>query len=817
MKGNKFQHLELEEVASQTKIITQFISELNSPAINKLLAAQVLFNQVFELLSFNFDSFIACLQLTSLQKKQFISYLLYALYYYEIPLAALKNIGDVSQVEHFLLALAAESIEPKKIQEIIKKLPLPNQLHLINYCSLYVREGTRTLLHHFSMIYKHDSVWNDFLKHLQTKYYSPSYLNQLLLESRSDHPPTLRSLIDKLEIHAEEQVVEIRSLIPPLIHSIIQSPLAIFETLKKNGLGNDTVLKNLTIAHKDLESLLGKYRLEIYTLEEMKAFFRDFGLKDHILNTPEINNPTSKAPLSKLLKRLFELFLNPSMIPEANTSPLILFVLSLCRELYTFHREPHLYNLGLDSMVFVLSTRGKRLKESPWLYSILMGLGSINEYLQRKNATESSLNPIIIFDQATPTEFKKNSQSIRGLSKEYKRPIWHLSNTETLKLAELLGIVQWIRTSSSTEFGYGGSRNCALLLAPVLAEAFRQGMHSLAEILHSSPEKLKIIYNTAVLGKQGHDLFIHLGEDDVAIPVGNIFSDVHCAAISKQMYFSRHAKCCGRSTHEIYPHLDLNTILEMPLQCFYSWKNSPFEGGMKAMLTKPKFCLPISLGNEELHVILPHIGLDHFQQANEHLAGTRFPHKNIPLSPWDGLLEVLCVQLPYRFHIAMSSVLTDSNNNYGRNIFPWNDADVRKNKLFHSLEELWNYASSADAVKELKKRFWNNFEAAFQEEDNQIPFRQTIDRLINVDLAVAAPLELIEFYKSMQEEAQFFVAFAIELLAQRKLKNPNFVQSAKTEIEERCKIKISETNLAKGLLELVHAIEKFGNKLLILE
>ncbi len=800
MEHNHFKNIDLKAIESHDKVIDIFVQAFKESNNNKQACADLLLQQLFWLLSFDFKLFLESLHLTPTETIRYISYLLYAIYYREIPLAALAAFGNTEHIEYFLLCMTAESLKQKKMKSILQRLPLNKQLRLGSYCALYVREGTWMIFNLLAHLRHQDLSWNLLFKHLRNKYYDAAYLNSFLSSFNLQSTPTLKSIVEALEKHADSQIVEIVKLLPKLI---------------------DTMILFIKNERKILiEKLFCKFSLQNYSFDELKDFFLIFGLKGHVLNDSTINNPTGSASLVNLLQALLNLFQMTPQVMTPDKQQQILFILDLCRHLYAFHREsPQPYAKGLKHLVFALPTRGIDLPEQPWLTSVLEGLKAIETYLKKRNPSKSTIQmpPIVIFDQSLAKEFKKNDKYIKAAAQEYGIGILHFSKLETFKLAQKLGIKSWIRTSRSSYFGYGGARNCAFLLAPVIAAAYRKGKCTVQEILMLQTKELSALYNKAVLGKQGQDFSIHMGEDDVAIPPSNLFSDVLFSATWQKLYFTRSMECSGRTTQSVYPFLDLKSILEAPSTCFFTSTNTLFRGAMKGMLSKPRFCLPIPIGNEELHVIPSHESFFHFHQANIHLAGTRFPNNEIPQSPLDGILTVLKEQLPYRFHITLSAILTDSQNQFSRRIYPWNDLVVRAFGKIQTLNDLWNFASSFDVIQELKQRFWGNVEALFDDKNSEIILRKCLKALIEVNLSVEAPAELKQFYETMQEEAYFFEEFARALLFHRASGSLHFIQLAKVDVESQFKKKVITSVLTKGFLALIEAIENFGQVPLILK
>jgi hypothetical protein len=424
---------------------------------------------------------------------------------------------------------------------------------------------------------------------------------------------------------------------------------------------------------------------------------------------------------------------------------------------------------GFHHLVYVLATRGDHMHESPWLKTLLEGLSLFT------NDLKISLKdcPIVIFDQATPKTLRENRIWISQLRKEYGAKIVHLSSRQTLNLAKKHQVEQWIQTKPGRTFGYGGSRNAAFFLAPLFSK---------------NPE-------SAIL---------HLGEDDVALPLDQVFSDALFAYQHRDSYFCRPAPCIGRRTQEVNPLIDLESLLKDPSRLYSSthWNSNPTLGGMKGMLTKPRFCLPLPFGNEESHALPEHVLIDESMQPIYHLAGTRFPKKLFPISPLDGALEYLKHYLPYSFQVAMSANLLNPSNNQGRCVFPWNDAAQRKN--IHSQQELLAFASLPQTRQELQKRFWKNLQHVFQDPDNL--FHQCVKNLANYDPSLQASLELKSYFAKQQGEAQLILALG------KVLKSDSDCEQELKTIEKQLGFKANKFGLVRDFIHLIQCIQSFPVK-----
>lgn len=424
---------------------------------------------------------------------------------------------------------------------------------------------------------------------------------------------------------------------------------------------------------------------------------------------------------------------------------------------------------GFNRLVYVLATRGDRLPQSPWIKTLLEALVHFKS-IAKIPLKECS---IVIFDQAPSKKLSQNRQWIAKIAQKYGVHFVHLSSRQTVNLAKKQQVDKWIQTKSGSTFGYGGSRNAAFFLAPLFSR---------------TPE-------SAIL---------HLGEDDVALPLDQVVNDALFAFQHGDEYFSRSVPCIGRSTHQVNPLIDLKSLLSDPSRLYSStfWSSTPFAGGMKGMLTKPRFCLPLPFGNEESHALPAKVFKDTSQDPLYHLAGTRFPKKLFPVSPLDGALEYLKHYLPYSFQIAMSVNLLNPSNNQGRSVFPWNDEANRSR--FQSQKELLAFATLPQTQQELRKRFWNNFQHVFQDPENLL--HQCLQHLADYDPSLEAPVELKRYFAKQRGEAQLILALG------KVLHKESDCEKELNKLEKQLGIEAKKTGLVRDFLQLIQCIQmKIGS------
>lgn len=699
---NAFRSLDFCSNQIQDLVIDVIVKAFKERKNTKVEIAFDLMCQLFECFHFDFWAFCQQYIKSHNQKKSFLSYLLSCIYYNEIPILNLANEKNREFLNEFLVTLLVECVPAKQVRFLIDACSNSQKLKLVCQCGLYPREGSWTIFQSFLLIYAKDPEWGSLLNLLKTKYYDVDYFKSMLLQGSFD----IKLLTLKLKEKAEGQIHYILAL---------------------------------------------KIQSYPYSFDQLREFFKIFGLHGYYIDLVQENS------IDQILQMAMEMQRNPLLHGLPSFEIVRSFITQLFQELDTFHHHPLEYIEGLKRLVYALPTRGLNLPFQPWLPSILEGLSKLIEYLHQKGFSEIKLNefPIIVFDQASAMQLKKNYRFIQKLSNHYKATILHISKKQILELAKKINLQSWIQTvPDQTSFGYAGSRNCVFFLAPLLFKAFLMGKKTFQAVMKMSRSELKNLFNVTTLGLTQQDMMIHLGEDDVNIPSSHLFLNASFTHRHQNLFVSRPVYCIGRATHVVNPLVDLKSILNKPCSAFFSshWNPFPVSGRMKGMISKPRFCLPLPFGNEELHVIPTHYICEYFHQPIIHLGGTRFPSKNIPISPLDGLDCYLSNYLPYSIQICMLSSLTDPSNALHQSIFPWNDEALRTVHKFNCLGDLWNYASLSDTLSEMQERFWINLKKSYNDPGDL--FNLSIQGLVNgSNLPRSVPPSLKKFYIKMKADA----------------------------------------------------------------
>ena len=805
------------------KDVAELVSNLQKPySSTKLDHVTQVLASFFKRFSFDLAEFTDRFGFSKAELRRYFSYLLRDIFYNANFFSFLQSHSPKYYLEALLFCLMAEvKMKKGRLQQILSSLSEAQQCFLVTYCCNYSREGTWVILDQLEALHANESSWTAFLFAMRNKYYDSKFLESYLYTTPTD---SISSLITELEKHADQQIHTISKILPELIETVVTLPMRGFDILERmkkeidpeSSESFESKKAKETAKHiqSELNHHFAQYRNVKYTHAELEEFFKVFGLQGQYLDVPLSNE--AFLPVSEILERLFKLLQNPIEIQLTHINYCILFVLSLCRQLYIYYHEPVQYVSGLKEIVFAIPTRGKNFSDLQWLPSVVKGLNFLQEYLQKKRfSNQNNPNVILIFDQAKPKYFAQNKAYIKNIKAHPNIVLWHLSIDQTLALAKKLDVLDWLITTSEGEIGFGGSRNSVYFLAPVIYAAIRMGKKSMDEVLLMGDKDLCALFDRHVLGRNGQDVIVYMGDDDVAIPACNFFVYALHAALLKDQYFSRDFYCVGRATHIIRLCGDSRNVFAHPEVVFHTsrWDAIPELGAMKGMLSKPKFCLPVPFGNEERHVNPPSLGGDLFYQPIVHLGGSRYPRKSLPLSPFDGLVEYIKSYVPYSVQMGLSSCLLDSANDFGKCALPWNDDNGIKVSHVSSLDELWAYIFDPKVLDEMHDRFWKNVYDLFDDAHTaDFPIGNYVRSLQFYDPNFPVPIALKKYYEVVQLDAFLFFAVGKAIVKHHKAGAEDFLDLGVREGEYAFQMHLKDAPLTKSLCTFIRCIDGFYAK-----
>jgi hypothetical protein len=782
-------------------------------------AAQVL-ETFFLQLDFDVNRFLNTHRIDQEDRARLLSQILYGIYYSDHTIKALSEKKDV---DNLLLILLAEVVSERKLRHVLAKLPLRQKISLACRCMLHQREGSWAILVFFESFDQQDKPWMQLIHGLRRRLYDPNLFITLPEEKRG----SLQEVLMHFDRHANQEIMQIIALRPFLYDLVIKFPTLRFDQIEGVKQRVFKLIEQLekvaqrphveqeVISRKEVEDLeaflvekLTPLIHEPLSFGQARQFFEFFGIRGYPV---PIGPPLdSEVPLVQALKRIPGYLTEPKYY-AGNTAKIFSdFVIGYFEKMHVFLHNPEKIASGLDRIVYTLATRGKELAKLAWLPSVISGLVALVDYLGSRGIERSlSSYPIVLFDQAGPKEFAENTIFIQELVNRYGATIWHLSSQKTLALAERLGVLAWIKTTPEGSFGFGGARNCLFLLAPLIQAAFkRRGLQDIDQLLALSEAELNALFASAVLGRDGQDVAVHLGEDDVGILPSHFFSEALWADNLAGQYYNCSAYCYGRGTYLLDPIMELKTVLHQSARIFTStrWESVLSSGGMKGQLSKPRFCLPLPFGHEEANMLALRHEFDMFQQAVCHLGGSRYPQYLYPDSPSEGVLAYLRTYLPYSYEIHLLTNCFDTTNMLQRNALPWNDESAKRGFPHHSLYDVWQAIAKPEVQAEMRKRFWRNLSDLLE---STHPHINLILAYAKLDPSSQGSLEMQQFYRKIQREALLFVSFGEKLLKYHLQDDPDYVEKARREAEDRLKMDIPTSLFARKLYLLVRGVLSF--------
>ncbi len=732
--------------------------------------------------------------LTPTDRKRFLTAIQYERFFTHLQISDLDDFD--------LLQRLAEIASPATLKRALSELTIPETVQLIYHLFRHYREGSYIILSTLKTLYPPTHPLHKLTHGLRSYYY----------DSQQQIPLDLINMLAFQEVFSRKQTEVCFQLFRKLVNMIIESPVIIAQML-----GRD-----LEQAEQRKQVLQRRFGYAP-SLTEFETFTRVFGLYNGLPFFWQ-GEQQPETSLHDKLQLLNDLFSRPealSDIPQAEMFSFLSFVLNILLHVETLSQKPEKYDKGLHSLSFAIPTQNKRLEELPALPSLLDGLKAITSSLQQI--------PLFIYDQSNPQIFSKNQRTIKKLSLEYNCPILHLSLSDILALAKIIGVERLVNTTGTGKLGFGGARNCIFLLTPVLKQLFLKGHHTVDAMLSAKPQLLKDLFQTHVLGNtQNAGDTIFMLDDDMEIPHSNLFCHAFFAQESSQRYTSAAGTSIGRATKFNISYVPLQKFLDDPKIVFAStqWSTQIASAGMSEYITKPMICLNLPFGSEEKHLrgVMEWNPLLH---PSLHLAGSRYPTQSLPTRPWHGLEGYLREYIPYSIHIAMTLSLLDPRNQQSRCVLPWNLKE--QPTPFTSLKDVCQHIGSPQQQHEMQSRFKQNMNLFQNKSAPDMTFTIAIQDLLSMDvdgvlydyqeqnkLTTAEKKALAnigQIYSFYQQDAKI-----LEKLTSLVCEGTSVDEARKT-LETEYALHLHDLPLTHGLYLLIHSVGlgEFSQLLRIME
>lgn len=647
------------------------------------------------------------------EQVDFLSHLLYNIYYINLTL---EHLISSEKLTFYLFQTLAIRAKERTIKALFEALSYADKLKCMAFCLEHFDEGAFRIL----QVAGHDEAPE--IRHLV------SFID--------------RSLVDAEEFC--EWVASEESFTPESVIEAIQAIDAQIEGKAKS------CFEALARAQ---ESGLAKTIEETVTFEEVKRLILHFGLYDH------------QVPKNFWFLHEFRA-LDDKLAAALEQKTGLEFLDRIVDHIYAINYAPSRYAEGLELITFALPTAGKELEQLFWLSSICQAMKSLSP---KKRV------PIFVFDQSTPALFKKNARFIKRQTKAVE--IFHLGTAALLEIASRLRITDMLVCGKGGRFGYGGARNAIFFIAPLLKYYFTlKGSKPLLDYVRSiSDETLRKDFTEVVLQEKRGPTVIHMGDDDVHIPKSTLFADSLFAVMHAKEFFSRVGWIIGRRTTWTQTNFNLEFVLEHAPNILlqHSWEQAPSCHGMAGLLTKPKVCLNLPFGQEEAYLQSMKLYNFDFRLPSMHLSGYRFPSVKIPTNRFSGLASLLEKHYQFLFEMMLVMDTVDPGNILNRCALPWNDQAC----IFSNLEDAMRYILNENTVSEMKRRFFANLldlSKAYKDYSQESPEEgsfatQNVCVLNTLDIKKITKKYKTLFPKEMKELDALFTTLKLDAEALQKM------------------------------------------------
>ncbi len=395
---------------------------------------------------------------------------------------------------------------------------------------------------------------------------------------------------------------------------------------------------------KDLEERIKKAQEENASTDELEADLKFF--KQAVVDLKAVKIPSREVTL-QLIKRFGRFPLQ--FVTKYGEGPYKLTKADLPSTLGPFKQleihakaveDPLQLKQGLLKSSFVLPTAGKSLKHCPWLESTAADLVRVAIAIREKESDFTLKNhPIIILDQSDgdgkdakkQALWDENGEVVKKLALAHQDvglTIRHVSMKSINKMMKDSGVEKLFDTTGEGNAGYGGCRNMAFMLGPVIQQAIRDGEDPDTITADSLAGRIK---KTAT-SKDAPKLL--MGDDTDYVAPGTVAAKMALGASDehKDEYSLMATYRYGRDTQgvsSLYTNGAVSNLQSGGMEGFTSWlfssnkwNNKNTTPGMGCTYGEPRFCLDLPTGAEEKQCNGSTFTQDYFAQAS-HLSGDR--------------------------------------------------------------------------------------------------------------------------------------------------------------------------------------------------
>lgn len=801
---------------------------------------------------FSFEDFIKTYLPNKNETNSFMIAILYGLYYLDIDLRNHYKQDNRENISFLMFQFLAETSSTPTLQKALETLSFDSLVSLTAYALKHYREGSFLILN--ALQETHPEI-QTLVRGIKRNYYDVDLLQELIKKKSTITEHSLKEIILALEERATQETRLAFENFNTLIQSIIHYPLRMFEEnvkYRRQILPSFEPIQEEKEHAQQLKASLKESFASVLspppTFEEWHNFIRLFGLRGHNPYILSVLNIYKQESFPDKIKLLANLLVDPAAMQNINQNSfldIVAFALPIGWHIQSLFKNSNSYLKGLHEICFGIPTKGKLLERMPSLPSLLAGLEQLVDCINTHSSKKTSLKeiPIIVYDQSDEELFAKNSLYINKLNLQRHCAILQLSKEQTISLSRKLNIEPLINTTGKGELGYAGARNAVFLLTPVLKEAYQMGFTSPEQLAEMDDKTLHPLFLKHVLGKgpEATDKSILMVDDDMEIPEANIFAHVQFAEKYSHQFYLSLGFNVGRVTKCVPPFPTSNQLLHLePIVEMFS--TTKWDGYMLILawmsenLTKPSLCLNVPLGSEENQLKINML-YNSMLQYSYHLAGTRYPNKQIPTHFIVGLEDFLKRYIPYYLHTWLGAQFIDAVTFLHNSILPWSHED------FSNLGEAWDFIGREDTKRTLQKKFWQKVHEIFTVKlpNKNDPQTGPIYKLLKMELsAFSEQIESEQFlahekesmkkvadlYTAAHKDAILFNEFGLmlikeiqgklptnrqakekwfELCIDKKLDLATIVEQLKEDFEKRENSKFSEYPLTHGFYLLIHS------------
>lgn len=506
----------------------------------------------------------------------------------------------------------------------------------------------------------------------------------------------------KLDVQKQQQVkdtiADIRRLDRELgADSSRYSTEELNAALKKLGVDPNTVSLR-DGGDKRLDARIKTHQQKLKNLQgpnDAAARKQEQAALDELLATKQLLQSTDKAKITFLMERFgndvfSDIF--PNMVTNSDVTGQISLQLKAMD-------DPSILKDGLQDLVPVLPTAGKPLESFHWVDSTVSDMVDMAKTIRQKDKQFSLADhPIIILDQSdgdgkNPGKvglWQKNDGYLKALEQKHQDvglKIVHVSMQQINAMIQNSGLEKLFDTTGQNFAGYGGARNMAFLLTPVIAKTLKEG-GSLDDI---TPDKLQQAIKNAALGTDAPNLF--MGDDTDYIRPGGMYAKAGLNKLYGDEYYIATSRRDGRDTMgvsslnaklEYRDNLDQLSGVSKATNTFGNskWNTKQGQPGMGSVTGGPRFCFDIPTGAEEGHVKTPTTHVDFLARVS-HLSGDRMK----------SVADNIRGYLNYSLGTEMFKSLGDSDEQS-----PWNT--LRRKSEFSSLGDVYSEAAKPKVIRQ---------------------------------------------------------------------------------------------------------------------